>query len=300
MFSISDHIGEAASLIVALNWAIAVIMFKKSGESVHPYALNLFKCSLAFVLLIPTILIASAGIPQLSAKEFGLLLLSGALGIGISDSLFFISLNFLGAGLSAIVDCLYSPFIISLSMLWLGEKMNGMQIAGTAMIISAVVAASRVKSTPHLTRKNLILGIVCGVLAMGTMAVGIVMVKPIIERTSVFWTAEIRMTGGLLTIMLILALDPKRKNILNTLKTDTGRKFTWLGAFLGAYLSMILWIMGMKYTQASISAALNQTSNIFVFIFAALFLKERINLPKGVGIILGVTGAIIVLVFQSS
>ena len=50
----------------------------------------------------------------------------------------------------------------------------------------------------------------------------------------------------------------------------------------------------MKSTQASISAALNQTSNIFIFILAALFLGERITPVRLFAIILGITGAIIV------
>ena len=67
------------------------------------------------------------------------------------------------------------------------------------------------------------------------------------------------------------------------------------GSVAGAYLSLILWLAGMKYTQASVAAALNQTSNIFVFIFAGFFLKEVINLQRTIGIVLGVTGVFVVM-----
>ena len=72
------------------------------------------------------------------AYDYWMLLVSGALGIGISDTFFFMSLNRLGAALSAIVDCLYSPFIIGLSVLWLGESLSVIQILGVVMIVSAV------------------------------------------------------------------------------------------------------------------------------------------------------------------
>ncbi|MBU1707543.1 DMT family transporter, partial [bacterium] len=72
--------------------------------------------------------------------------------------------------------------------------------------------------------------------------------------------------------------------------------YTLSGSFMGAYLSMILWLGGMKYAQASIAAVLNQTSNIFLFIFAALLLKEPINLQRIVAILLGVAGAVLVTV----
>jgi len=57
---------------------------------------------------------------------------------------------------------------------------------------------------------------------------------------------------------------------------------------------MVLWLAGMKYTLASIASALNQTSNIFVFTFAALLLREPINLQRVIGILLGVSGALLV------
>ena len=46
--------------------------------------------------------------------------------------------------------------------------------------------------------------------------------------------------------------------------------------------------------MASTAAALNQTSNIFVFIFAALMLKEAINREKIIGIVMGMAGVFLV------
>ena len=298
---LTAHLGEAAALIVALTWASAVILFKKSGESVHPLALNLFKNVLAFVLLIPTIFFLGKSYPSdLSNSDIWMLIISGALGIGLSDSMFFRSLNLLGAGLSAIVDCLYSPFIIGLSILFLGESLNALQVVGTVMIISAVLTAVRIKGSPNLKRKDLIWGVFWGVMAMATMAVGIVMIKPILDKTALLWVTQIRLIGGILVLLVILGFTPKRWEYLATLKFDKGKIYTWTGSFIGAYLAMILWITGMKFTQASTAAALNQTSNIFVFILAALFLKERITWQRGIGIILGVTGAVMVIVFRAT
>ncbi|UCH79523.1 MAG: EamA family transporter [Candidatus Coatesbacteria bacterium] len=46
--------------------------------------------------------------------------------------------------------------------------------------------------------------------------------------------------------------------------------------------------------MASVASALNQTANVFIFIFAALLLREPITARRTVGIILGVVGAILV------
>ncbi|HKK21942.1 MAG TPA: EamA family transporter, partial [candidate division Zixibacteria bacterium] len=51
------YFGETMSLITAIAWALAIIMFKKSGETVHPIGLNFSKDLLAAILFIPTIYI---------------------------------------------------------------------------------------------------------------------------------------------------------------------------------------------------------------------------------------------------
>jgi drug/metabolite transporter (DMT)-like permease len=63
---------------------------------------------------------------------------------------------------------------------------------------------------------------------------------------------------------------------------------------LSAYLSMVLWMGGMKYTQASIASALNQLNTIFIFILAAIFLKEKITPLKLICVALAFAGAMLV------
>ena len=162
------------------------------------------------------------------------------------------------------------------------------------MIISAVLTATSTKGRGTISRNYLIWGVIWGVLAMATMAVGIVIIKPLLNQSPLLWATEIRLVGGILSLYIILLLHKDRRKIINSLFSIHSWKYTLLGSFLGAYVSMIFWLGGMKFTQASIAAALNQTSNIFVFIFAALFLKEGINLQRTAAIIVAVAGAILV------
>ena len=292
---VTPRAGDIFALVTAMTWAFAVILFKKSGEKVHPIGLNQFKNILAILLLIPTMAVMSRSFfPQVSMLDYLILLASGALGIGVSDTLFFHSLNMLGAGRSSIIDCLYSPFIIVLSVLWLGESMSVVQGLGTALIISAVLAIAGERDLRSIDRRHLVLGVFFGAMAMATMAVGIVMAKPVLDRDELLWVTLVRLVGGVITLTGFLLLHPKRNLIVRSITSAGHRTYTFTGSFLGGYLSMIIWLAGMKYTQASTAAALNQTSNIFIFIFAAMFLKERITLIRAGAIGLGLTGAIMV------
>jgi drug/metabolite transporter (DMT)-like permease len=278
-------------------WAFAVILFKKSGESVHPIGLNLFKDLFALVLFLPTMWLFGETLwRDAPAWEYALLLASGALGIGLGDTFFFKSLNLLGAGLTAIVDCLYSPFIIGLSLLFLGERLSVLQGIGAALVVAAVLAASLQWGKGLLSRRDLAWGITYGVLGLATMAVGIVMIKPLLERSPLLWATEVRVVGGAAALAVILLFHRRRRAIVSSVISTSKRGWGYMlgGSFMGAYLAMALWLAGMKYTHASVAAALNQTANVFIFIFAALLLREPISRRRTLGIVLGFAGAILV------
>lgn len=289
------YFGEILALVTAMTWAVAVILFKKSGEKVHPIALNLFKNLLAFILFIPTLYLAGEYFFRSApAGDYWLLIISGILGVGLGDTLFLKSLNLLGAGLQSIVNCLYSPSIIVLSFIWLGETMGPLQIIGAMLILSAVLSAVRLKGLGNISRKNLFWGISLGVLCHLVSAIGIVMIKTLLERSPLIWVIEIRLLGGIVILFAALLLNPQRRSIISSLNSVGSWKFTISGSVTGAYLAMMLWLAGMKYAQASIVSALNQTANIFVFILAYLLLKEPINRQRIIGIILGVGGVFLV------
>jgi drug/metabolite transporter (DMT)-like permease len=144
------HLGETLALLTALLWGVAVILYKKSGETVHPVALNLFKTTVSGVLVLVTILVLYGSLDfEMPRGDMLLLFVSGALGIGLADTLFFMMLNRLGAALTSIVDCLYSPTVILASVIWLGESLSLLQIFGVLLIVSAVLEAVWVpKPTP--------------------------------------------------------------------------------------------------------------------------------------------------------
>lgn len=292
---IDSYLGEVFALLCAMAWAIAVILFKKSGETVHPIGLNLFKDVLAAVLLVPTIYILGETLFRPApAGQYVLLLLSGALGIGVADTLFFKSLNALGAGLSAIVVCMYSPFTIALSYLYLGEALTLIQFAGVAFILFAVLTAIGMNNSTGAPRRSILAGVLWGVLSQAANATGVVVIKPILEISPLVWVTEVRLIGGVAALVLFLMLHKSRKTIIRSILSAKSWGYTLSGSFFGAYVAMLLWLAGMKFTQASTASALNQTSTIFIFVFAAIFLKEKVTILRVIGIVLGFSGALLV------
>ncbi len=289
--------GETLALLCALFWAFAVILFKKSGETAHPLGLNLFKNLLALILFIPTLLILKEPLmPRMRFCEFARFFTSGILGMAVGDTLFFMSLNRIGAGLSAIVGYMYSPLLISLSLIFLKESLTPLQILGIALILFALFLTSQIRVPQNIPRKTLFIGIILGVLSTLATAVSIILIKPLLAQTSLLWATAFRLLAGLMGVFFFILILPERKRVLASAFIKKGLGYAIGGTVLGTYIALTVWLGGMKFTLVSVAAPLNQLSNIFIFILSALILKEPVNFRRAIAIISAFTGALLVFI----
>lgn len=285
-------IGEILALTSGVAWAVAVVLFRVSGRSIHPVGLNLGKNVLGLAFIVPTLLLLGEPLASSApASTTLLLLLSGVLGIAVSDTLFFNALNRLGASLTAVVDCFYSPFVIALSFVLLGERLTLIQLAGAGLVVSAVLTVSKEGKTEKLDPKDLAAGIAYGISAMFFTALGIVMVKPVLGEVSVFRATLVRMAGGTAALALLVPVLRNRRAVVRPLFDRRNWKALVPAAFFGSYLSLILWTGGMKYAKASVAAVLNQLNTIFIVVIAAVFLRERLTGWKILAVALAFVGA---------
>ncbi len=294
-----DHhlLGSSLALMAAVSWAFAMIFFKKS-EKIPPLALNLFKNTVGIILMALTLVVLGNGFGLLEGhtlKEFGILALSGFIGITVADTLFFYSLNLVGVSIISIVDCLYSPFIIFFSFLMLSESLTTVQYVGAGMVLLAVLITSGHEPPKGRTRTQMVAGILLGALNMALMGFGIVIAKPVLNNYPMVWATLIRLAAGTAGLFLIILFMPNRKALFSVFRPSKEWKLSIPGSVLGAYLACILWIGGFKYTTASQACILNQSASIFAIILAALILKERLTLKKAVAVTIAMTGIVLVM-----
>jgi drug/metabolite transporter (DMT)-like permease len=287
-------IGILCSTAAAFFWAAAVIMFKKSGETFSPMALNLFKGVVTLVLLIPTLWIVGVPLfPVRPVNDWMLLGISGLLGITLADTFFFMALKRLGASRWAVVDCLYLPFIILISAFILNESIGLKGMIGALLVIAAIGADASSGSSPTMARKDFWPGLIYGVLAVVMIAGSVVMVKPLLEKTGFLWASFVRLLAGVAGLMALAMIHSERRVILGVFLPSSAWKTALPASIVGNYMAMLAWLAGFKYTLVSVAAILNQLSTIFTFILAAVFLKEPVNLPRMIAIVMAVCGALL-------
>jgi drug/metabolite transporter (DMT)-like permease len=294
-------LGITYSVGAGFFWAVAVVLFKKSGETISPAALNLFKCGVTMVLLIPTLLLFGVPFaPMVPLSDWILFCASGFLGITLADTLLFIALMRIGAGLSAVVDCLYLPVMMLFSFIFLGEVLSWWGIFGALLVLSALctISANRADDCTGLPETR-ISGMLYGVAAILLIAISIVMVKPRLAQVHLLWASFVRTLAGFAGLAAFMLMSSTCRRQIVALRPSR----TWYTAvpasISGNYLAMLAWLAGMKHTLVSVSAILNQLSTIFIFILAALFLKEPVTGRRISATILAFTGAAIVAVTVS-
>jgi len=289
--------GELYSLLCAVVWAMAVIMFKRSGETLAPLTLNLFRIVVSCLLLVPTVLAAGDSLLRPAPwQDYAVLAGSGVLAIAVADTLFHRSLNIVGAGITAVVDCLYSPLVVLFAFLLIGERLSAAQLAGMVLVVGGVLVASRHAPPPGVGRGELVRGVLIGAAGMAALSLGIVVAKPVLDHSPVLWATTIRQFGALAVIVPAALLSPDRRRHLAAFRPHRAWRFSLTGTVLGSYLALMLWIAGMKYTQAGAAAILNQTSTIYVLLLASLLLHEPLTRRKLAAAALAVAGIVMVTV----
>lgn len=308
----SDAIGQLCALGAAMAWALALIFFRKSGERVHPLALNLFKNVVGIAMILLSLAALRAfGVtefsfnPQAEASsipahfpraDYYLLIISGFLGIAVADTLLFRCLNLVGVSMFVIVECTYSPITLLVAWWVLAERIEWPHIVGGILILIAILITVKARPPADRTNREITIGFLLGILYIFLMAIGIVIAKPVFATDGfpLMEATVVRLAAGTVALALMTAASPKRKEMFSVFRPTRFLMYTFPGAFLGGFLAMVLWLAGFKYTETGIAAILNQTSVVFAAIFAVIFLREHISRRKLISIMLAFAGVMLV------
>ncbi len=291
-------LGESLALGSALAWATAVVLYRRAGDVGAP-ALNLFKSVLSASLLAVTLVAMGDGVRlDRSAEPWARLVASGLLGIAVADTIFLGALRRIGPALLSIVECVYSPIVVLLSVLVLGEQVGGVFAVGAGLVAVGVATASwpqrdlsPAEETPGREQRK---GVAMGLFAVAIMAVGVIVAKPALSGGGVVEIALVRVVVGLAGQLVFLGARRELGRALRIFRPQAAWRWLLPGSVLGAYLSGMLWIGGIKFADASVASVLSQMAMVFTLVLARLFLGEPLSPRRLVAGGAALAGALVV------
>jgi drug/metabolite transporter (DMT)-like permease len=237
----------------------------------------------------------------LATSSFGLLALSGVIGIFIGDTALFAAMNRLGPRRAGVLFATHSLFSVVLAYFFLGESLWGWTLIGSSLLISGVMTAiffGKRKTELHIWEANqsqLASGVALGLLAAVCQAVATLMLKPLMETDiDAVAASAVRMTTAFVLHQIIFMLGfkvaraylPLNKKVFLLVLANAG---------LSMVLGMTLILQALKYGDAGLVAILSSVSPVLVLPLLWLIYKRSPATGAWLGAALTVLGTVLIL-----
>jgi len=282
------------AILAALCWSISSLVSADVTRSIGGLAFNRVRLFFVSLMLITYTFYLNTW-ETINIEFLITILISGIIGIFLGDTFLFIALQKIGPRRNNILFSLAAPFTIILNIIFLNQIMSVIQLTGCFSVFIGVVIAITYgdsKNSNHKWEKvegSLYIGIIFGIIAALCQAIGLIMMKPILNAgADPIASAALRtlISFVLLSFTFFINLDifnSKKKINLNIIYQSI------LSGFLGMALGMSLLLIALKNADAGIVATLSSTSPIMI-LFLIWFLTKKI---PSIGAWIGTTIAIL-------
>lgn len=283
-----EFIFYAIALISAASWAFGAILWRKIGEEISPFSMNLSKGIIGSLYLAVVLLVI--GIEPVNMRAFLFLGISGLLGIAIGDTFFFMSLMQLGPRLTSLMGALYPVFIALSAFVFLGEKPPFLVWTGILLTAGGVGWVLWERLPQKEIVKNKSLGIKYGLLAITSTTAGVIFAKIGVVSVPSIEATLIRLLSGVIGLVLWGCLSQQLTSWLIPFKRPQLLKNVSFVVFIVVFGGFWLSLLALKHIDASVAGALNATSPLFILPMAAVLLKEKVSIRAILGTLLAIGG----------
>ena len=283
-------IGLIIATLSAASWAMGTILFEKIGHSMSAAAITFFKSLLSLLLM--ALLMTLSGWVLPSGRDLLLLATSGIVGISVGDTLFFNSLQCLGARMQVLYFILGQVVTIVLSFLILGEVLTPVQYIGSVVILSGVMLVIAGKQDDH---PNKMRGVVEGLLAMVCYSISVIIIKQTVEHLSAVSVTFYRMLFSTLFVLVGGLLGGQMAKWAKPLKNKKTAALFLVNVTIVTYGGFLLSVLALKYIDVAIASVVATTETVFTFVFAYLVNGERPKRRELAGAAIAISGMLVMI-----
>lgn len=285
------YLGIIVALLSAASWAFATVVFDRIGQVIPYVGITFLKGTFSIILMM-VLLLFTGGLQAVRVWDFAFFALSGIIGISIGDSLFFKSLQDLGAKVQVIFFLLGQIFTMVLSLLLLGELLSLQQYIGAIILLTGIVVVIWGKQENH---PNKVRGIICGLLSILCFSVSAIMVKIAITDVEVVTATFYRMVFGTIFTLGFGVVGKQLHFWIEPLKDKRLLSLFVLNVVVITYGGFLLSMLAIKLISVSLVSVLGTTEPVFVLLFAFLINKERIRKQEIIGTLITLIGLFIII-----
>ena len=201
----------------------------------------------------------------------------------------FIALQKIGPRRNNILFALAAPFTILLNIFFLKQNMTLIELIGCFTVFIGVVIAIAYGANKENSHRwesiegSLYLGIIFGILAALCQAIGLIIMKPVLDLgVDPIASAAVRTSDS--AILLSFTFMSNNKYLVSSNPITMKLVFqSIISGFLGMALGMSLLLIALQHADAGIVATLSSTSPILVLFFIWFLTKKLPTLGAWIG-----------------
>jgi len=294
-------VGEWSALGAALFWTLSSLLWGKVLLSAA--TMNLAKNLVGAVLLTAHVLVLSLWMGSLplpgSWSSVGWLGLSSLLGIALGDTLFFRSLQILGARLALMLATtaplfggLLGLFVFGERLPWVGWLGMGLTLFGVAVVVAD--RRSRLESPGLLigARRS---GVLYGLLAAVCQAIGGAMSKQGMQDCGELEATLIRIWVALLLTGIWFYVRGTLRESSRAILQPSNLRLIIPAAAMGTWLGIWLSQVAIKQSPMAIAFTLMSTSPLFAIPIVHYYFGHRTTVLAIIGSVLAILGVYLVV-----
>jgi drug/metabolite transporter (DMT)-like permease len=291
---------EALALLAAACWAVAALFSAPASQRLGAFTFSRWRMLFASLILW-SIALATGGWRTLDASAFGLLAVSGVIGIFIGDTALFACMNRLGPRRSGVLFATHALFSAILAWVFLGETLWGWALVGSGLLVGGVMLAivwGRRGDEQHgweQTQGRLAVGVTLGLVAALCQSVATLMLKPLMTTgIDAVAGSAMRMSMALLAHGLLLATGWAGARALAPMRAKDAA-LIFGSAAVAMALGMTLILQAMKHGQAGLVAVLSSVTPILILPVLWMVYRRRPAAGAWLGAALAVAGTALIL-----
>ena len=238
--------------------------------------------------------------PSLSPEDIGLLVISGVLGVFLSDTFRYSSLARVGPSLQSLLNTTTAPFALLLGLLVLGQFVGGFSLLGTAIVFIGVFLAIVSRNADALsrfsgTREGTAAGILFGLSSALMQAGSVIVAAPVMLGGADLISATcVRSVAGALSLLVPVIGSGKIKTQLAKMPASVARQ-VFLSAAIGTGVGMTLQLYALSNGPVGVVSTLTATTPVILLPMIWFLGKAR---PPGlawIGALLAVAGVSLIV-----
>lgn len=289
-----EILGIIAALGSAASWAFATVVFDRLGK-VIPYAGITFLKGF-FSILLMLLLVAIVGdFKEVSPHDAIILIASGIIGIAVGDTLFFKSLQDLGAKVQVLYFMLGQIITMLLSFFLLGDMLTVEEYIGAMILLCGIIIVTWGKQEDHPNKTR---GIIGGFLSILCFSISTIMIKFTEADIDVISASFYRMLAGTLIMTLFGLTTHKMKSWIAPLKNVKTLVLFFINVIVITIGGFILSMYAIKTISVSLASILSTTEPVFVLLLAYLINREKVNKRELIGATVSIIGLLIIILHE--